>query len=204
MTKNPYSAAIASYLSDTTITYAKSRIPQCLLLTYEIIKKNENHFLVFRQADGTIYSQTQIEIIEDPLFESLPSFIQGYLLKKSELRPRVTQIIQRILDFHSDLRFSEYVNYTGRLYKQMIFAKFNQKGEIISNKECASLTYYPNEDFPDGKLQLSVYLPTVQIKPKQGKWIKLVDSIDINSDDFITVKSLRDFNTILCQGAQFP
>ncbi len=202
--QKPILIAIASYFSDPTITYAKSRIPECLLLTYEIVKKNGDHFLMFRQVDGTIYSQTQLEIIEDPLFESLPSFIQGYLLKKSELRPRVTQIIQRILDFHSDLRFSEYVNYTGRLYKQMIFAKFNQKGKILSNKECASLTYYPNEDFPEGKLQLFVYLPTVQIKPKQGKRIKLVDSIDINSDDFITVKSLRDFNTILCHAGNFP
>lgn len=190
--------AIASHFNSSTIDYAQKMIPDCLLLTHEVKQyDNGEYFLVLKKLDNRILSKIPIEIIEDSLFESLPSFIQGYLLDKPEIRERVLKITQKILSYNSEIKIEEKVNYIGRTNKKILFTKFNSKQKILTNKTCAGFNYFPEENMGAGKLQLYVCLPTVEFKPRQAKWIKGVDEIDIQTEDFVHVTQLLDFNTIL-------
>lgn len=153
--------------------------------------------MVLKKLDNRILSRISIEIIEDSLFESLPSFIQGYLLDKPQIRERVLKIIQKILSYNSEIKIEEKVNYTGRTYKEILFTKFDSKKQILTNKTCAGFNYFPEENIRSGKLQLYICLPTVAFQPRQAKWIKGVDAIDIQTEDFVHVTQLLDFNTIL-------
>lgn len=184
--------AIASHFNSSTIDYAQKMIPDCLLLTHEVKQyDNGEYFLLLKKLDNRILSKIPIEIIEDSLFESLPSFIQGYLLDKPEIRERILLIIQKILSYSPDLSLETQYNYSS---KEMIFAKFNKKGELLTDKTCISFMYDPAEQTdPKDKLSLYVYLPT--IFSMVTKNVKRVDRIRICTDDYTNVEKIEDFYT---------
>ena len=184
--------AIASQFSEATKTYALSKIPDCLLLTYEVEKKSDSkYFLIFKTLDQKKYSQVQIEVFEDDLFESLPSFIQGYLLEHTDIRENVLDIIQTILDYDNNIRFD---NGTAYDFKWLDFGKYNREGRLTSNKTCASLSLHGIKDFSKEKFIFSVYLPTVYFNPRTYKRTKIVDWVGVGTDNFINVTSLWDLN----------
>lgn len=179
--------AIASHFNSSTIDYARKMIPDCLLLTHEVKEyDNGEYFLVLKKLDNRILSKISIEIIEDSLFESLPSFIQGYLLDKPQIRERVLLIIQKILSYSPDLSLETQYNSSS---KEMFFAKFNKKGELLTDKTCVSFIYHSEEKY----LKIYVYFPT--LFPRLYKNIKTVTTIRIYTDDYINVEKIEDFYT---------
>ncbi len=196
--------AVASDFSPAAIDYAKSKVPEVLLLTYEIKKNSrEDYYLTFTKLDKTIFSQVKIDILEDSLFDSLPSFIQGYLLTNYEKREPVLKIIQKILGYSLSISSNTLFHYYSTdIRKSMEFAKYNKQGKIISNKICVALLYDPYDNFAKGKLSLVVYLPTVNFNPRKPIakcWTKEVSSIVVETDDFIYVNEVWDLNTRLCK-----
>ncbi|MEG4233425.1 hypothetical protein QUA40_15110 [Microcoleus sp. Pol11C3] len=161
--------AVGSHFSLTAIDYAKSKLPGVLLLTSEITKDaREDYYLTFNQIDTKKISRIKIDILEDSLFDSLPSFIQGYLLAKDDQREHILKIIQKILVYSSTMNFNILSGYyASGMIKSLQFAKYNQQGKIIGNKICAALLYSPSENFPTGKLSLQVFLPTVNFNPRK-------------------------------------
>jgi hypothetical protein len=201
--------AIASKFSSNAVEYAKQTIPNCMLITYEVIKSiNGEYFLKFDQINGDFHSKVQIEIVEDSLFDSLPSFIQGYLLANPDKREPVLKIIDKILSYHPDLSYETSITYNfNGAFKEMIFAKYNKQGEILYDKRCASLDYKITKDGTEEKLDLSVYLPTVDFYPRQPFpkcWKKNISSVSVETDDFINVTRIWDWNTEICQRTDFP
>ncbi|MEG4456837.1 hypothetical protein [Microcoleus sp. N9_A1] len=195
--------AVASHFSLTAIDYAKSKLPGVLLLTYEITKySREDYYLTFNQLNTKKISRVKIDILENSLFDSLPSFIQGYLLGNGEKRKPILNIIQKILGYSSTMSFNILSGYyASGLIKSLEFAKYNQQGKILGNKICAALLYSPSENFPKGKLSLQVYLPTVDFNPRKPiakRWTNGVAGIFVETDDFIHAHEVWDLNTKLC------
>ncbi|MBD2481916.1 endonuclease NucS domain-containing protein [Planktothrix sp. FACHB-1365] len=182
--------AIAAQFNSSTIDYAKRVIPDCLLLTYEVKQYNNEYYLVLKNIDNRILSKVEIEIIEDSLFERLPSFIQGYLLDKPEIRERVLAITQKILSYSPDISLHTQYNYSS---KEMSFAKFNKKGELLADKTCVSFMYDPEAKKLQDKLSLYVYLPT--LFPRKYKNVKVVTTIRIYTEDYINVDKFEDLYT---------
>ena len=195
--------AIASHFSAPTIEYAYSRLPGCLLLTYNITKDVKgNYYLNFIQLNKTILSKVKIDILEDSLFDSLPFFIQGYLLACPEQQEPILKIIDKILSYDSSISFeTDYRNHGDSISRWMEFAKYNKEGEILNNKNCASLLYEPQTNFPVGKLSLGVYLPTTIFFQRKQRWSKQVSEITLETQDFINVTGLLDFSAILFRGS---
>ena len=193
--------AIAGHFSQQARDYANNKLPKALLLTYEIQKShNDEYSLILRSQDNRIYSRVKIDIIEDSLFDSLPSFLQGYLIDKVQHRAPIISIIKQILSFSSDIKFKSYSDYdsNGDIQKYLLFTKYDKKGEIINNKICAEFSYYYNLSNKINRLYLSVYLPTVvQRGIRNVKQQKMINGIVVDSDDFIHVNELRDDNTVL-------
>lgn len=193
--------AIAGHFSQQAQEYANNKLPEALLLTYEIQKAQNNEYsLILRKNDNKIYSRVEIDIIEDSLFDSLPSFLQGYLIDKVQHRAPIISIIKQILFFSPDIKFESSSNYdsNGDIQKYLLFTKYDQKGEIINNKICAEFYYYYNSSNKINRLYLNVYLPTiVQQGIRNVKHKKMIDGILIDSDDFIHVNELRDNYTVL-------
>ncbi len=197
--------AIASNFSDNARTYAESKLPGCLLLTYEIQRTLSNEsYLILKNSDDSILSKVKVEIIEDPLFESLPSFMQGYLLENPDTRGNILELIETILDYHPDIRFDSQVDYSEDVSKSLIFAKYNKKGKILNNKNCADFTYRYGNSYPNGQFRLTVYLPTITIYPRDYKVIKHVDGICVGTDDFVTVTRHWDLNSIFREVSNLP
>lgn len=161
-------------------------ISDCLLLTHEVKQYDNGEYFWFKKLDNRILSKISIEIIEDSLFESLPSFIQGYLLDKPEIRERVLLIIQKILSYSPDLSLETQYNSSS---KEIFFAKFNKKGELLTDKTCVSFVYHPEEKY----LKIYVYFPT--LFPRLYKNIKVVTTIRIYTDDYINVEKFEDLYT---------
>lgn len=189
--------AVASHFSASTKNYAENNFPECLLLTYEVKQTlNGEYFLIFRHLNSTVFSQVKIEVVEDSLFDSLPSFMQGYLLSKPELRENILTIIQAIQSYSSELRFFSYTHYRSEsVSKQLAFTKYNKKGEILNNKSCVSFDYFYGGNFPKGELFLEVYLPTVEINVRTYNRTKNVDGIFVKTNDFVNVTELHDQNS---------
>jgi hypothetical protein len=179
--------AIASSFSASTKAYAESKLQNCLLLTYEVKKTSDDKYYLILKNGNAVFPQVKIEIIEDSLFDSLPSFIQGYFLDKPDIRKRVLSIIQKILSYSSDIRFHSYTRYLDNVTKTVEFAKYNRQGEILNNKICADFTYSYGTKFPNEKLSLIVYLPTVEVNIRSYKRTRRVDGIYVDSDDFVNV-----------------
>lgn len=118
--------AIAGYFSKQAQEYAMNILPEALLLSYEIQKTQKNEYLlILRTQNHKIYSQVSIDIIEDSLFESLPSFLQGYLIDNIQERFPIISIIEQILDFSNDIKFETSTSYNsdGNIRKYLLFAK---------------------------------------------------------------------------------
>ncbi|MEA5498998.1 hypothetical protein VB834_10170 [Limnoraphis robusta Tam1] len=201
--------AIASKFSSSAIEYAKQQIPNCILMTYEVIKSRDGeYFLKFDQINGDFHSKAKIEIVEDSFFDTLPSFIQGYLLANPDKREPILKIIEKILSYHPDLSYQKSFSYDSNgILKQMRFAKFNKQGEILPKKICIFLNYEIIEDGTKDKLYLILYLPTVDFDPRQPIpkcWKKRISFIFVETDDFIKVNELSDLNTKICKGSKFP
>lgn len=200
--------AIASHFSAATIDYAHSRLPGCLLLTYNISKSlSADYYLNFSNLNNTLLSKVKIDILEDSVFDSLPSFIQGYLLACPDKREKILKIIDKILCYNSSISFETISNNYGTgIAKWMNFAKYNDQGKIINNKNCVLWIYEPETNFPLGKLSLRVYLPTVDFNPRKPVskcWTKQVAEIFLETENFVNVTDLWDFNTMLCRGSNF-
>jgi hypothetical protein len=198
--------AVASSFSAATKAYAESKLPNCLLLTYQVIKNSNNeYFLIFKTIENHTFSKVKIEIIEDSLFDSLPSFMQGYLLDKPEIRARFLSIIQMILSYSSDIKFDTYINYSDEgVMKRLEFAKYNRQGQVLNNKICADFTYRYGVNFPNENIGLTVYLATVNVNPRNYQWTKTVDGIYVETDDFVNVTELRDSNSLWSQRTGLP
>jgi hypothetical protein len=196
--------AIASSFSASTKAYAESKLQNCLLLTYEVKKDSDDKYYLIIKNGNSVFSKIKIEIIEDSLFDSLPSFIQGYLLDKPEIRERVLSIIQRILSYSSDIRFDSYTRYSDDVTKTVEFAKYNRQWQILNNKICAEFTYSYGTNFPNGKLSLIVYLPTVEVNPRSYRWTKKVDGINVSTEDFVNVTDLWDLNSTFSKMLGLP
>ena len=196
--------AIASSFSAATKAYAESKLQNCLLLTYEVNKNSDDNYYLIVKNGNSVFSKLKIEIIEDSLFDSLPSFVQGYLLDKPEIRKRLLSIIQRILSYSSDIRFDSYTTYSDNVTKTVEFAKYNRQGQILNNKICAEFTYSYGITFPQAKLSLIVYLPTVEVNPRSYRWTKKVDGINVNTEDFVNVTELRGLNSTLSKTLGLP
>ena len=196
--------AIASSFSASTKAYAESKLQKCLLLTYEVKKNSDNEYYLLIKNANALFSKVKIEIIEDSLFDSLPSFIQGYLLDKPEIRKRVLSIIQTILFYRSDIRFDRYTRYSDDVTKTVDFAKYNRQGQILNNKICAEFTYSYGTNFPNGKLSLIVYLPTVEVNSRSYRWTNKVDGINVSTEDFVNVTDLWDLNRTFSKRLGLP
>ena len=198
--------AVASYFSDSTRTYAESRIPGCLLLTYQVKKTlNGEYYLIFKNIDTTVFSQVKIEVFEDSLFDSMPSFMQAYLLEKPQIRENVLTIIQTIQFYSPDIGFDSYTSYSqDNVSKEIVFAKYNKQGQVPKDKTCAVFSYNYGLNSPTGKLSLQVYLPTVEINPRTYKRTKKVDGIYVETNDFVKVTELRDLNYTLYKKLGLP
>lgn len=198
--------AVASYFSDSTITYAETKIPGCLLLTYQVKKTlNGEYYLILINIDNTVFSQVKIEVFEDSLFDSMPSFIQAYLLEKPQIRENVLKIIQTIQSYSSDIRFDSYTSYSqDNVSKQIVFAKYDKQGQVPKDKICAFLSYDYGLNYTTGKLSLQVYLPTVEINPRTYKRTKKVDGIYVETNDFVKVTELRDLNYTFYKNLGLP
>lgn len=195
--------AIASHFSAVAIEYAYSKLPGCLLLTYNISKNlSGDYYLSFNKLNNTIFKKVRIDILEDSLFDSLPCFIQGYLLACPEKREPILKIIDKILSYDSSISFK-----TSYRNKSIDFAKYNKQGQILNNKTCVSWLYEPEKNFPLGKLYLSVYLPTVKFNPRkpiQKCWTKEVGGIYLETQDFVNITKLWDLNTRLSKEPRYP
>ena len=199
--------AIAGHFSLQAREYANSKLPEALLLTYEIQKAQNNEYsLILRNHNNKIYSRVKIDIIEDSLFDSLPSFLQGYLIDNPQHRTPIISIIKQILSFSSDIKFETYNYYdsNGNIQKNLLFAKYNQKNEILNNKICAEFSYSYSSSNKINRLYLSVYLPTINLNLRNIKRHKLIDGVVIDSDDFIHVNELRDNNTVISKIGKIP
>ncbi|MDJ0687174.1 MAG: endonuclease NucS [Xenococcaceae cyanobacterium MO_188.B32] len=197
--------AIAGHFSPQVKEYASNKLPEVLLLTYEIQKaQNDEYSLILRKHNDKIYSRVKIDIIEDSLFDSLPSFLQGYLIDTPQHRTPIVSIIKQILSFSSDIKFETSSNYNsnGDIEKSLLFAKYNKKGGIINNKVCAEFSYYYNSKNKKDRLTLRLYLPTVELSIRGIKRHKLIDSITIITDDFVSVNQLIDNNTVISKARQ--
>ncbi|MBD2740122.1 hypothetical protein [Coleofasciculus sp. FACHB-1120] len=198
--------AVASSFSDSTITYAESKIPGCLLLTYQVKKTLAGeYYLILKNIDNTVLSQVKVEVFEDSLFDSLPSFMQAYLLEKPQVRENVLKMIQTIQSYSSDIRFDSYASYSqDNVSKKIVFAKYNKQGQVPKDKTCAFFSYDYGLNFPTGKLSLEVYLPTVDINPRTYKRTKKVDGIYVETNDFVKVTELRDLNYTFYKNLGLP
>ena len=191
--------AIAGHFSLQARNYANSRLPEALLLTYEIQKAQNNEYsLILRNYNNKFYSKVKIDIIEDSLFNSLPSFLQGYLIDNVQHCAPIFSIIKQILSYSPDLKFETRSSYSnGNFQKYLTFAKYNKNQEILNNKICAEFSYYYSLDKTINGLFFSVYLPTIQLDIRNIKRQKLIDGITVNTDDFVHVNELRDNNTVM-------
>ncbi|MEP0807775.1 hypothetical protein NC996_00650 [Trichocoleus sp. ST-U2] len=198
--------AVASFFSDSTRTYAENKIPGCLLLTYQVEKTlNGEYYLIFKNIASTVFSQVKIEVFEDSLFDAMPSFMQAYLLERPQIRENVLRIIQTIQSYSSDIRFDSYTRYSqDNVSKEIVFAKYNKQGQVPKDKICAAFSYNYGLNFPTGKLSLQVYLPTVEMNPRTYKRTKQVDSIYVETNDFVKVTELRDLNYTLHKAIGLP
>ncbi|MDJ0635934.1 MAG: type I restriction enzyme HsdR N-terminal domain-containing protein [Xenococcaceae cyanobacterium MO_188.B29] len=199
--------AIAGHFSPQAQKYANSKLPEALLLTYEIQKSQNNEYsLILRNHNNKIYSRVKIDIIEDSLFDSLPSLLQGYLIDNPQHRIPIISIIKQMISFSSDIKFetSSYYDSNGDLQKNLLFAKYNQKNEILNNKICTEFHYYYSPADKITRLYLSVYLPTIDLNIRNSKRHKLIDGVTIDSDDFIHVNELRDGNTVMSRLGKIP
>ena len=199
--------AIAGHYSLQAQEYADSKLPEALLLTYEIqTAQNNEYSLILRNHNNKIYSRVKIDIIEDSLFDSLPSFLQGYLIDNVQHRAPIISLIRQILSFSPDIKFETSSNYnlSGNISKKLLFAKYNKNGKIVNNKTCAEFSYYYNSNNKRGKLYLEVYLPTVELDLRKFKRYKLIDGIAIHTDDFIHVNELTDTNTVISKARKLP
>ena len=201
--------AIAGYFSPQAIEYADNQLPKALLLTYEIQKsQNDEYSLILKERNNKIYSRVKISIIEDSLFDSLPSFLQGYLIDNIQHRVPILSTIEQILSFSSNIKFESSVSYShhsnGGFNKHLLFAKYNHRGEIINNKMCAEFYYYYSPNNEIDRLYLSVYLPTIQLDIRNIKRRKLIDGIIVDTDDFVHVNELRDNNTVMSRLGKMP
>lgn len=192
--------SIAGYFSQQEHKYAKKILPEALLLTYEVQKLQDNKYLlILRELSSIIYSKVEIDIIEDSLFDSLPSFLQGYLIDNVRHRTPILSIIKQIVSFSPDIKLEYSANYSnGNFQKNLTFAKYDKNNEILGNKICAEFMYcYGSENTING-LFLIVYLPTiVLLGVRNFKKRKMINGITIDTDDFIHVNELRDNNTVL-------
>lgn len=199
--------AIAGYFSKQAQEYAINMLPEALLFSYEIQKTQKNEYLlILRKQNHKIYSQVSIDIMEDSLFESLPPFLQGYLIDNIQERVTIISIIKKILDFSNDIKFETFTNYNSNdtIQKYLLFGKYDRNGKIINNKICAEFSYHYSRDNKKSQLYLSVYLPTFELSIRNYKRKKLVDGIVIHTDDFIHVKELIDNNTVISKASKIP
>ena len=190
--------AIAGHFSQQARDYANSKLPEALLLTYEIQKaQNNEYLLILRSHNNKFYSKVKIDIIEDSLFDSLPSFLQGYLIDNVQHCAPILSIIKQILSYSPNLKFETRSSYSnGNFQKYLTFAKYNKNNEILNNKICAEFSYYYGLDKTINGLFFSVYLPTIQVDLRNFKRQRMIDGIAIDTDDFIHVNKLRDNNTV--------
>lgn len=199
--------AIAGYFSKKVQEYAIEKIPNALLLTYEIKKEqNSKYLLILKTQNNRIYSKIEIDIIEDSLFDSLPSFLQGYLIDNVQHRVPIISLIKKILSFSTSIRFETYSNYysNGDISKDLSFAKYHKNGKVVNNGICAKFSYYYNSNNTQDKLYLSVYLPTAELDIRTHKRYKLIDGISIHTEDFIYVDGLTDINKVISKAKKIP
>ena len=192
--------AIAGYFTQQEQDYAKNTLPSALLFTYEIQKAQNNKYsLILKNLDNKILSKVEIDVVEDSLFDSLPSFLQRYLIDNVRHRAPILSIIKQILSYSPDLKFETRSSYSnGNFQKYLTFAKYNKNNKILNNKICAEFSYYYSLNNTINGLFISVYLPTIiQVGVRNNKKRKTIDSILIDTDDFIHVNKLRDNNTVL-------
>ncbi|HBQ98225.1 MULTISPECIES: hypothetical protein [unclassified Roseofilum] len=193
--------SIAADFSAPAKDYAARHLPNSLLLQYEIDRTKDNRYcLILRDLEGKVYRKQDIEVVEDSLFDSLPPFFQAYLLTQPEIKDRILEIIQKILDYHPTIQFATEVDHYSHI-KYLEFGKFNKEGKMMHNKTCARFSYYfgPNHEKP--RLFLGVRLPTLWIIPtlrnmrsgifKRGK---IIGGVGIWTDDFYHVNKITDVN----------
>ncbi|MBP0014898.1 MAG: hypothetical protein J7545_04815 [Roseofilum sp. SBFL] len=189
--------SIAADFSTPAKEYAAHNMPNSLLLQYEIDRTQDNRYcLILRDLDGKLYRKQDIEVDEDSLFDSLPPFLQAYLLTQPEIKDRILEIIQKILDYHPRIQFEAEAN---RYYdtKDLKFGKFNKQGKMIHHKTCARFSYYCPPKHQEIRLSLSVRLPTMWIIPKRYNFTqrgKIIGGVTIWTDDFCYVTKLTDPN----------
>lgn len=191
--KNFLKIAIASHFNQATIDYAKQVIPEGMLLTYEVKLNNKGEYsLIFKKLDDTILSKIKIDIIEDELFESLPYFIQGYLLDNPSVREPILSIIQKILSFNPNM--SMEAQHHSADVKELFFAKFGKDGYALKGKELGTFYYYPEIENPNERLVLFLEFPAFEFRRGKDP-LKGITSVQVYTDDFINVNKLEDFYT---------
>ena len=189
--------SIAADFSTPAKEYAARHLPNSLLLQYEIDRSKDNrYYLILRDLEGKVYRKQEIEVVEDSLFDSLPPFLQAYLLTQPEIKDRILEIIQKILDYHPSIQFETEFN---RYYdtKDLRFGKFNKQGQMMHKKTCACFSYYCPPKHQEIGLSLSVRLPTMWIIPKRDNFAqrgKIIGGVTIWTDDFYHVTKLTDPN----------
>jgi len=199
--------SIAADFSTPAKECAAHNMPNSLLLQYEIDRSKDNRYcLILRDLDGKLYRKQDIEVDEDSLFDSLPPFFQAYLLTQPEIKDRILEIIQKILDYHPSIQFESQVCDLFRA-KDLIFGKFNKQRQMMEKKTCACFRYYFDPKHKEPRLSLSVLLPTFRlitkrdyypqtVKIKRGKFI---GRIHISTDCFYHVINLTDPNFWMSQ-----
>jgi len=193
--------SIAADFSTPAKEYATHNMPNSLLLQYEIDRTKDNRYcLILRDLEGKVYRKQDIEVDEDSLFDSLPPFFQAYLLTQPEIKDRILEIIQRILDYHPSIQFETEAN---RYYdtKDLKFGKFNKQGKMSHQKTCAHFSYYCGPKDQEKRLSLVVHLPTMWIIPRRDNLRnqifqrgRILGGVSIQTDDFYHVTKLTDSN----------
>lgn len=200
--KQPFSLiSIAADFSTPAKEYAARHLPNSLLLQYEIDRAKDNrYYLILRDLQGKVYRKQDIEVVEDSLFDSLPPFFQAYLLTQPEIKDRILEIIQRILDYHPSLQFESEVNHYSHS-KDLNFGKFNKQGQMMEKKTCAFFRYDLRPKHEEPRLSLAVWLPTMWIIPKRANLRnkkfqrgRILGGVSIQTDDFYHVNKLTDSN----------
>ena len=191
--------AIAGRFSQQAQESAKDLLPEALLLTYEVQKTQDDKYsLILKTQDSKIYSRVKINIIEDSLFDSLPSFLQGYLIDNPQHYSPIISIVEQILSFSPELKSETSSYYTSEGFtKELLFAKYDKNNKILINKVCAEFYYYYTSINNESILCLKVYLPTVNYDLRKEKRSKTIGSISVDTNDFVSVNELRDINTVL-------
>jgi hypothetical protein len=189
--------SIAADFSTPAKEYAAHKMPNSLLLQYEIDRTKDNRYcLILRDLEGKVYRKQDIEVDEDSLFDSLPPFLQAYLLTQPEIKDRILEIIQKILDYHPSIQFETEANPYSHA-KDLNFGKFNKQGQMMEKKTCAFFRYDLRLKHEEPRLSLAVWLPTMWIIPKRYNFTqrgKILGAVYIWTDDFYHVTKLTDPN----------